>query len=208
MDKKSSHVDWCAVDWSDPEMKLVFALKHESGDLLLVSRDGGKNFEEVGKGYGPAWVFDGKTAVVAEAKGKGKPAPRLLRTTDAGKSFEPCGDYSTRALPRWRDGVLYWLVDGALITTNDQGKTWKKVGEVKDGRFGPVFGKDGKHLFVLTGAGIVESTDGGASWAKPLALPRGFGGVSALTWLEYDATRDTLYVMKMGSDLFKLQRGQ
>ena len=206
MDKKSSHVDWCAVDWSDPGMKLIFALKHESGDLLLVSRDGGKSFDEVGKGYGPAWVFNGKTAVVAEAKGKGKPAPHLLRTTDAGKSFEPCGNYSTRALPRWRDGVLYWLVDGALITTRDQGKMWKKVGEVKDGRFGPVFGKDGKHLFVLTGAGIVESTDGGASWAKPLALPKGFGGVSALTWLEYDPTRDTLYVMKMGSDLFKLQR--
>ena len=104
--------------------------------------------------------------------------------------------------------MLYWLVDGALITTRDQGKTWKKVGAVKDGRFGPVFGKDGKHLFVLTGAGIVESTDGGASWTKPLGLPKGFGGVSALTWLEYDPTRDALYVMKMGSDLFKLQRGK
>ena len=27
-------------------------------------------------------------------------------------------------------------------------------------------------MFVLTGAGIVESTDGGASWSLPLALPK------------------------------------
>src|SRR5262249_15597790 len=54
MDKKSSHIDWCAVDWTDPDMKFVLALKHESGDLLIVSRNGGKSFEDVGKGYGPA----------------------------------------------------------------------------------------------------------------------------------------------------------
>src|SRR5206468_3766032 len=53
LDKKSMHVDWCAVDWSDPDMKFMFTLKHESGDLLLVSHDGGKSFDEVGKGYGP-----------------------------------------------------------------------------------------------------------------------------------------------------------
>jgi hypothetical protein len=29
-----------------------------------------------------------------------------------------------------------------------------------------------------------------------------------LTRLEYDPTRDALYVMKMGSDLFKLRRGK
>src|SRR5262245_30565474 len=44
MDKKSSHVDWAAVDWSDPEMKFVLTLKHESGGVLLLSRDGGKSF--------------------------------------------------------------------------------------------------------------------------------------------------------------------
>ena len=97
MDKKSSHIDWCAVDWSDADLKFVLALKHESGDLLIVSRDGGKSFEEIDKGYGPAWIFDGKTAVVAEAKTKDRPKPSLLRTTDAGKTFQPCGDFSTRA---------------------------------------------------------------------------------------------------------------
>src|SRR5262245_39072922 len=67
MDGKSGHVDWCAVDWTDSDMKFVLALKHESGDLLLVSHDGGKTFGEVGKGYGPAWIYDSQTAVVAQA---------------------------------------------------------------------------------------------------------------------------------------------
>src|SRR5438046_10628398 len=89
MANKSSHVDWCAVDWSDPELKFVLTLKHESGDLLLVSRDGGMSFDEVGKGYGPAWIFDGKTAVVAEVKSKTRPSRQLLRTTDPGKTSEP-----------------------------------------------------------------------------------------------------------------------
>ena len=53
MSPQSSHVDWAAIDWSDPDHKFVLALKHESGDLLIASNDGGKNFREVGKGYGP-----------------------------------------------------------------------------------------------------------------------------------------------------------
>ncbi len=208
LDKESRHIDWCAVDWTNAEMKLIFALKHESGDLLIVSRDGGKSFAEVGKGYGPAWVFDSTTAVVAEAQSKMKPKPRLLRTTDAGLTFMPGPEYTARALPRWHGGTLYWLVDGALIATTDQGQSWKKVADLKDGRFGPIFGKDGKHLFVLTGAGIVESTDGGVSWAKAIALPTGFGNVSPLSWMEYDPIHDILYVMKMGSDLYRLERGK
>src|SRR5207302_4416524 len=35
--KKSTHVDWCAVDWSDPDLKFIPTLTHESGDLLPVS---------------------------------------------------------------------------------------------------------------------------------------------------------------------------
>jgi hypothetical protein len=208
MDARSSHVDWFALDWTDPERAFVLALKHESGGLLLASRDGGKSFGEVGKGYGPAWVFDGRTAVAAEAKSKDRPRPGLLRTTDGGRTFKPCGDWSATALPRWHDGALYWLVDGALILSKDKGETWDKRCDLKDGRCGPVFGKDTRHLLVLTGTGIVESTDGGATWPARTALPKELKGVSALTWLEYDPAHDVIYVMKMGSELFKLERGK
>ena len=57
---------------------------------------------------------------------------------------------------------------------------------MKDALYGPVFGKDGKHLFVLTKAGVAESTDGGATWSKPLAPPKEMKGVGGLSWLEYD----------------------
>ena len=208
MDAKSSHVDWCAVDWADPARKFVLALKHESGGTLIASHDGGKTFAELGKGYGPAWVFDDKTAVVAEMKTKDRPKPHLLRTTDGGKTFAEAGEYTATALPKWRDGTLYWLVDGALLATTDQGKSWKQLSELKDGRYGPVFGKEAREMFVLTKDGIVESADGGATWGKPLALPKEVKGGLPLTWLEYDPKNDVLYVMKMGSDLYRLARAR
>jgi hypothetical protein len=208
MDKKSGHVDWFALDWTDPDRRFVLALKHESGGLLLASRDGGKTFDEVGKGFGPAWVFDARTAVVAEAKSKDRPKPGLLRTTDGARTFKRCADWSATALPKWRDGALYWLVDGALLRSKDKGATWEKRGDLAGGRCGPVFGKDATHLLVLTGKEIVESTDGGATWPIKTALPKDLKGVSALTWIEYDPTRDVVYVMKMGSQLFKLERGK
>jgi photosystem II stability/assembly factor-like uncharacterized protein len=189
-------------------MKFLLALKHESGGLLLVSRDGGKSFADVGKGYGPAWVFDAETAVVAVAKTKARPNGGLVRTTDGGKTFRPGGEFAPAALPRWHAGALYWLAGGALIRTTDKGESWEQVGTVKDGRFGPVSGKDAKHLFVLTGTGVVESTDGGATWGEPVALPKDFKGVSPLTWLDYDPVGDRLYLMKMGTELFRLDRGR
>jgi hypothetical protein len=208
MNPKSSHVDWCAVDWTDPAMTFVLALKHESGGLLIVSRDGGTSFDEVGKGYGPAWIFDRTTAVIARPKSKDVSRPQLLRTTDAARTFQPCGDYNTKALPKWYGDKLYWLVDGAILTTADKGVSWQKLCDLKNGQYGPVFGKDARHLFVLTGAGIVESTDGGTTWSKPVPLPGAMKGGGPLTWIAFDPTRDVLYVMKMGSDLFRMARGQ
>lgn len=214
LDAKTEHVDWFAADWSDKDPTFVLALKHEKDGLLLASRDGGKTFAEVGKGYGPGWVFDTKTAVVAEAKTKDKPKPNLMRTTDGGKTWKACGEHSpvgtgsAQALPHWHDGSLYWLVDGALIATADKGETWKQVCDVKDGRYGPVFGKDAKRMFLLTKDGVIESTDAGATWSKPIPPPKDLKGIGGLTWLAYDPKNDVLYLMKMGTDLFKLERGK
>jgi hypothetical protein len=204
LDKKSSHVDWCAVDWSDPEMRFLLTLKHESGDLLLVSRDGGRSFDGVGKGFGPAWIFDNQTAVVAEAKTKGRPNPRLLRTTDAAKTFEPVANRFGKLLPRWHKDTLYWLTDDALIATVDHGKTWNALSAVKDARFGPIFGHD-QQMFVLTGSGILESGDAGVTWSEPIAAPK---GLTAADWIEFDPVHDLLYILKSGSDLYQRKRRQ
>ena len=214
LDGKSGHIDWCAVDWTDPEMRYVLALKHEAGGLMLASSDGGQSFTEVGKGHGTGWVFDNQIAVVAQAKSKEQPKPHLMRTTNRGQTFQSCGEFSpvgresAQALPKWRDGTLYWLVDGGLIATTDKGETWKKIGEIKDAQYGPIFGKDARHLFVLTKAGPVESTDGGFNWSPPLAPPKEMKGIGGLSWLDYDPQHDTLYLMKMGSDLYRLTRAK
>lgn len=207
LDKASVHVDWCAADWSDPDLKFILALKHEAGGLLLRSRDGGKTFDDVGKGHGPAWVFDADTAVVTLAKSKDRPKGGLVRTTDGGRTFKPVGEYAPVSLPRLHDGVLYWLADGALIKTADKGESWQKVCDFKEARVGPVFGKSAKHMFVLTGTSVMKTTDGGMSWERVEAIPKELKGVSPLTWLEYDPINDVVYVMKMTSELFKLPRG-
>ena len=212
MDGKSGHIDWCAVDWTDPELRFVLALKHEAGGLLLVSGDSGKTFVEVGKGYGTGWVFDNQTAVVAQAKSNEQPKPQLMRTTDGGQTFHPCGEFcpvggnSAQALPKWHVGTLYWLTESGLIATSDQGETWKKIGEVQDAQYGPIFGKTAQHMFVLTKTGPVESPDGGTTWSAPLSPPPQMMGLGGLSWLDYDPTNDTLYLMKMGSDLYVARR--
>ncbi|MFM9960231.1 MAG: WD40/YVTN/BNR-like repeat-containing protein [Planctomycetaceae bacterium] len=214
LDGKSGHIDWCAVDWTDPALRFVLALKHEAGGLLLASNDSGHSFTEVGKGFATGWIFDNQTAVVAQAKSKEKQNPHLMRTTDGFRSYHSCGEFSpvgansAQALPKWHEGALYWLVDGGLIVTTDKAETWKRIGSVKEAQYGPIFGKNARHLFVLTKAGPVESTDGGATWSPPLAPPKDMKGIGGLSWLDYDPQRDTLYLMKMGSDLYRLTRGK
>jgi photosystem II stability/assembly factor-like uncharacterized protein len=207
-DKASQHVDWCAADWTDPDMKFLLVLKHEANGLMLRSRDGGKSFDEIGKNYGPAWVFNSNTAVAGKLKTKDDPKGGIVRTTDGGKTWSPAATFTPNpiALPRWHDKSLYWLADGALHKTSDDGATWEKVGAVKDPKYGPVFGKTAKQLFVLTGAGIVESTDAGATWGDPISAPKEMRGVAGLTWVEYDPAADVLYIMKMGSELYMLKR--
>jgi photosystem II stability/assembly factor-like uncharacterized protein len=209
VDKKCQHVDWYAVDWTDPEMKFAIAFKHEAGGLLLVTRDGGKSFTETAKGHGlGAWAFDANTAVVALAKSKDKPKGGILRTTDGGKTFEPVAEYVAVSLPKPQGDAIYWLVEGALLKGTDKGAKWEKVSDIKNGRYGPIFGKDAKHLFVLTADGVIESTDSGSTWSKPITVPKELKGVNTLTWLDYDPKNDLLYLMKMGSDLYKLSRSK
>lgn len=210
LDKKSVHVDWVAVDWSDPARKFMLTLKHEAADLMLVSDDGGQNFREVGKGFGPAIIFDNQTTVVVQIvpneDKKKQPTRVLARTTDGAKTFTKVADYGGKAMPVWYEKTPYWLVDGAFITSADQGKTWSTLSTVKGGLMGPVFGKDDKHMFITTSAGILESKDGGKTWGTPIAAPKEFKGISGMTWVAYDPKNDTLYLAKMAADLWRLKR--
>jgi hypothetical protein len=208
-DKRSEHIDWCAVDWTDPAMEFVLALKHEQAGQLIASNDSGRSFRDVGKGFISGWIFDSKTAVVAREG----PEPTLQRTTDGGETFVACGNFmpagnaSARTLPKWKDGSLYWLTRQGLIVTEDKGLSWNKLSDVPKGLYGPVFGKTTKHQFLVTTEGVIESLNGGLTWSEPIKPPAALGGLAGLTWLEYDPQHDVLYLMKMTSDLFRLDRG-
>jgi hypothetical protein len=86
------------------------------------------------------------------------------------------------------------------------GKYVRALKECKDADHGWASGKETKHLFKLTRDGIVESTDGGSTWSKPIALPRNLKAAEGQTWIEYDPKNDILYVMKTSGDLYKLMR--
>ena len=96
------------------------------------------------------------------------------------------------------DGKVYCSAAGAnnfkLVTDS-----WQEVCARAQQRSNP------KHVFVLSDAGIKESTDGGATWMKPIALPKDFER-SSETWVQYDATNDALYLLQKGGDLYKLAR--
>ena len=64
--------------------------------------------------------------------------------------------------------MLYWVVAGALIASKDRGKSWTKLSDLKDGRFGPVFGKGADHLFVCGGLRIKQTDE-----KRYLAMLRG-----------------------------------
>jgi hypothetical protein len=104
-------------------------------------------------------------------------------------------------------GCVFLLVPGKGVYCSGAGansfklvnETWKQVCALKT--------SGAKHRFDLIKAGIIETTDGGATWSKPIPLPKDFK-ISTETWVEYDAKHDVLYLVKNGSDLYKLARGK
>jgi hypothetical protein len=126
-----------------------------------------------------------------------------------GKSFKAkAKDISVDGIVVNRDvGCVFLLVKGKSVYCSPAGaesfklveETWKEVCGLKTG--------DAKHRFKLTRSGILESTDDGATWSRPIPLPRDFQ-ISKQTWVEYDAKHDVLYLIKKGGDLYKLARGK
>ena len=94
------------------------------------------------------------------------------------------------------DGKVYCSPAGAA-NFKVVNETWQEVCAHAQKASNP------KHVFVLTDTSIKESTDGGATWKKSIALPKDFV-TSSQSWVQYDATNDVLYLMKKGSDLYKL----
>jgi|GEM_PF-6661009 len=124
------------------------------------------------------------------------------------KSFKgDVKDIGVTSLVVYRNPGVFLLVDGKSVYCSSAGannfkpvnETWKEVRAHADKA------RDAKHLFVLAETSIKESRDGGATWLKSISAPKGFV-MTSCTWVDYDATNDVVYLMKPGSDLYKLAR--
>jgi hypothetical protein len=104
-------------------------------------------------------------------------------------------------------GCVFLSVDGKGVHCSSAGanrfspnkKTWEQVLKLRS--------DDLQHKFILTKSGIRESRDGGETWSQAISAPKGFV-ITEKTWFAYDAKHDNLYLMKAGSELYKLARGK
>jgi hypothetical protein len=125
-----------------------------------------------------------------------------------GKSFKgDVKDIGVTSLVVYRNpGCVFLLVEGKAYCSAAGANNFKPVSETWQQICAHAEKtSDPKHVFVLSDKCIKESTDGGATWLTPIALPKDFV-MTPQTWVQYDATNDALYLMQKGSDLYRLAR--
>lgn len=200
--------DYGAVDWSDPQARAIFADRHESGGEMYVSGDAGASWRFIGKHpeFTALGIFDARTLVAGTDAG-------ILRSTDGGttwtnlSAFHPVGRVAV-----YFNGRTYWLAREGLITSQDKGATWQAVGAPVDAGWGPLFGKDARHIVVADFQGVLQSADGGKTWQRIAAWPAFQGGLAPklpgeFLSLAWDPNADLLYASRMGSATYRLQLG-
>ena len=197
---KSRGFDYVAVDWSDPQARRMFGVRHESGEIGLLSGDGAtwKVLDKPWKAFG---VFDYDTLVTWRGQG-------IERSTDGGTTWSRVSDLTpTGRVVMVYKGVGYWLVEKGLISSKDKGATWAPHGGPVSAWFGPYFGKDEQHLVVFGKDGFLESTDAGQTW-KVAAPPPSEKGMTD-KWFSnvaWDPKGNIFYISRMGKPAFKYER--
>jgi photosystem II stability/assembly factor-like uncharacterized protein len=126
------------------------------------------------------------------------------------QSFNGTHYFFARTLEESKDKTMK-RYESFLIVSKDGGKTWTKQGKNVDAAWGPLFGKDEKHIITLGRFGIItESVDSGETWKELTAFHLGKDyTVSIPGWfinLGYDPKGDVFYVSRMGAHAFKYQR--
>lgn len=197
---KSRGFDYVAVDWSDPQARRMFGIRHESGEIGLLSEDGAtwKVLDKPWKAFG---VFDFNTLVTWRGQG-------IERSTDGGATWAKVSEVNpTGRVVMVYKGVGYWLVDKGMISSKDKGATWAPHGGAVSAWFGPYFGKDEKHMVVFGKEGFLETLDGGGTWkvaapppAEKKLTDKWFSNVA------WDPKANIFYVSRMGFPAFKYVR--
>ena len=198
--------DYAAVDWSVKEPRTIFAALHESGGKYYLSTDTGAHWTKQGEdkifdNKGGLGVFDGKTLVMTQGDG-------ILRSVDQGATWTKVSDLTPSGrVVRVFKNVAYWLSAKGLLVSTDQGVTWNIQGAPSDATLGPWF-KDEQHVTAAGVKGIVETLDGGKTWALVAPLPEKFtlpkaGWYCNVGW---DPLHDVFYASQMGKPTYRLSR--
>ncbi|MBI3855992.1 MAG: hypothetical protein HY293_09915 [Planctomycetes bacterium] len=193
--------DFVAVDWSDPKARRMWGVRHESGDVGLLSEDGGASWKALDKGFKNCGVFDFNTLVTNKGQG-------IERSTDGGVTWTKVSDVvPTGRIMSCYKGVGYWLTEKGLLSSKDKGATWAPQGGAVSAWFGPSFGKDEKHMVVFGKEGFLESTDAGGTWKVAAPPP----AEKAMTdkWFSnaaWDPKANLFYISRMGKPAFRYER--
>ncbi len=198
--------DWAAADWTGKDVKDIFALVHESGGIGAVSSDGGKTWKQIGKRYLAVGIFPGRVLLCGREKQEG-----IFRSVDGGQSWTKVSDATPVGVMTVFKGPGYWLTSRGLQVTADEGKTWKRVGEVSGAAWGPYFGRDRNHFVVVTKEGFQETIDGGKTWKLIAPLPPSLkkewnprGWFLNVAW---DPIGEVCYASRMGRGTYKYEYG-
>ncbi|HEX3716577.1 MAG TPA: hypothetical protein VH595_01305 [Verrucomicrobiae bacterium] len=198
--------EYGAVDWSDPQARAIFADRHESDGEKYVSSDAGVSWKLLGKH--PDWsslgIFDARTLVVGKENG-------IARSTDGGETWTKISDlHPVGRVAVYFNGLTYWLAKEGLITNTDKGATWQVMGTPVDAEWGPLFGKDEKHIVVANYHSFLKTTNGGKTW-ETIAPMIGFAGkwVPKLPGqylnIGWDPNANILYASQLGCPTYRLQ---
>ncbi|HEY3321996.1 MAG TPA: hypothetical protein VGP72_16130 [Planctomycetota bacterium] len=196
MNDKSRGFDFAAVDWTAEVPKVMWGVRHESGEIGLLSDDG-KTWKVLDKGYKAFGVFDAQTLITSKGQG-------LLRSTDNAATWtKVCDTNPTSRVMVLFGGAGYWNTKEGLLVSKDKGATWSVQGTAVDAVFGPYFGKDAENIVVVGKPGFQETTDGGKTWKVVAPLPPGDFGGNWFPNFAWDPVHNVFYASRMGKQTFK-----
>jgi len=134
-----------------------------SRDLVLVSKDGGVNWQEQAA---PSGLIDLAIDPSAPKRVVAATESGMMISSDAGASWDQLGP-EVSLLLAWDKPSTLTRIDqtGSVEVSDDSGSSWKSTGAVDEQ---PVaFTRNGQQLFIATTTHrILVSNDGGSSWEE------------------------------------------